>query len=75
MYRHLKETRSPIVFNQCGVASDSEVTLVESNQANKDLLISKKGQATKGSRWIPRHTEAKKDAVTSDILWGAGSRH
>ena len=43
--------------------------------ARSDFLISKKGQATKGSRWIPRHTEAKKDAVTSDILWGAGSRH
>ena len=35
----------------------------------------KEGQATKGSRWIPRHTEAKKDAVTSDMLWGVGSRH
>jgi hypothetical protein len=26
------------------------------------------GQATKGSRWIPRHTEAKKDVATDDKL-------
>ena len=37
--------------------------------------FSQEGQATKGSRWIPRHTEAKKDAVTGDMLWGAGSMH
>ena len=31
------------------------------------------GQATKGERWIPRHTEAKKDVVTDDMLRGVGS--
>ncbi len=35
----------------------------------------KNGQATKGLRWIPRHTEAKKDVVTDDTLRGAGSKH
>ena len=31
------------------------------------------GQATKGSRWIPWHTEAMKDVVTCDKSRGAGS--
>ena len=31
------------------------------------------GQATKGSRWIPRHTEAMKDVVTCDKSRGAGN--
>ncbi len=31
------------------------------------------GQATKGSRWIPRHVEAKKDVATDDMLRGVGS--
>jgi len=29
---------------------------------------------TKGSWWIPRHTEAKKDVVTDDMLRGVGSK-
>lgn len=33
----------------------------------------REGQATKGSRWIPRHAEAKKDVATDDKLRGAGS--
>lgn len=33
------------------------------------------GQANKGSWWIPRHTEAKKDVVTDEILRGVGSKH
>jgi hypothetical protein len=35
----------------------------------------KVGQATKGLWWIPRHTEAMKDVVTDDMLWGVGSKH
>ena len=31
------------------------------------------GQATKGSRWIPWHTEAMKDVVTCDKSRGAGN--
>ena len=31
------------------------------------------GQATKGSRRIPRHTEAMKDVVTCDKSRGVGS--
>ena len=34
-----------------------------------------RGQATKGSRWIPRHTEAMKDVVTDETLRGAGNEH
>ena len=30
-------------------------------------------QATKGSRWIPWHTEAMKDVVTCDKSRGAGN--
>ena len=33
------------------------------------------GQATKGSRWIPWHTEAMKDVVTCDKSRGAGNTH
>ena len=33
----------------------------------------KYGQATKGSRWIPWHTEAMKDVVTCDKSRGAGN--
>ena len=32
------------------------------------------GQARKGSWWIPRHTEAKKDVVTDEMLRGVGSK-
>ena len=35
---------------------------------------SSSGQATKGLRWIPRHTEAMKDVVTDETSRGAGSR-
>jgi hypothetical protein len=31
------------------------------------------GQATKGSRWIPWHTEAMKDVVTCEKSRGAGN--
>jgi hypothetical protein len=34
----------------------------------------KNGQATKGLWWIPRHTEAKKDAITGETLRGVGSK-
>ena len=34
----------------------------------------REGQVTKGSWWIPRHTEAKKDVVTDDMLRGVGSK-
>ena len=30
------------------------------------------GQATKGTRWMPRHQEAMKDVETCEKLWGAG---
>ena len=33
-----------------------------------------RGQATKGSRWIPRHTEAMKDVVTDETPRGAGNK-
>ena len=33
------------------------------------------GQATKGSRRIPRHTEAMKDVVTCDKSRGVGNTH
>ena len=36
-------------------------------------LESENGQATKGSRRIPWHTEAMKDVVTCDKSRGAGS--
>ncbi len=36
-------------------------------------VIEINGQATKGSRWIPWHTEAMKDVVTCDKSRGAGS--
>ena len=44
-----------------------------------NLLIEPKtkkqsGQATKGLRRIPRHTEAMKDVVTDETSRGAGSR-
>ncbi len=32
------------------------------------------GQANKGLRWIPRHTEATKDVVTDEMLRGVGSK-
>ena len=37
-------------------------------------LDKKCGQANKGLRWIPRHTEAKKDVATDEKLRGAGSK-
>ena len=61
------------------VSSESEFDLVFSN---KDLRICFQrqqafrrliGQATKGSRRIPWHTEAMKDVVTCDKSRGAGS--
>ena len=30
------------------------------------------GQATKGTRWMPRHQETMKDVETCEKLWGAG---
>ena len=32
------------------------------------------GQATKGTRWMTWHTEAKKDGVASEMLRGAGKQ-
>ena len=43
-------------------------------ETNHRHQCKKSGQATKGLRWIPRHTEAKKDVVTDDTLRGAGSK-
>ena len=40
---------------------------------SKDSDDGEFGQATKGSRWIPRHTEAMKDVVTCDKSRGAGN--
>ena len=39
-----------------------------------DTNVTLSGQATKGLRWIPRHTEAKKDVVTDDTHRGVGSK-
>ena len=39
------------------------------------LKVRNSGQANKSSWWIPRHTEAKKDAVTGDTPRGVGSKH
>ena len=49
--------------------------LVSKRNESKRFSLREEGQATKGSRWIPRHTEAKKDVDTDDMLWGAGIRH
>ena len=37
------------------------------------IVLDYNGQATKGSRWIPWHTEAMKDVVTCDKSRGAGN--
>ena len=39
----------------------------------KMVYLEEIGQATKGSWWIPRHIEAKKDVVTDETSRGAGS--
>ena len=51
----------------------ARVTEVGIGKTQKTPMLS--GQAMKGLRWIPRHTEAKKDVVTDDMLRGVGSRH
>ena len=43
-------------------------------ETNHRHQCKKSGQATKGLRWIPRHTEAKKDVATDETLRGAGSK-
>lgn len=47
----------------------------ESKRKVVEPSMFRNGQAMKGSWWIPRHTEAKKDVVTDDTLRGAGSKH
>jgi hypothetical protein len=55
-------------------------TLMKEGKSSKSKLIiarlsrSSCDQATKGLRWIPRHRKAKKDVVTDETLWGAGSK-
>ena len=46
---------------------------INNNSIKLMLQIEVIGQATKGSRRIPRHTEAMKDVVTCEKSRGVGS--
>ena len=65
-----EDIRSQILFSEIARA-------VNENRENRpqqpEALKGKIGQATKGSRWIPWHTEAMKDVVTCDKSRGAGN--
>jgi hypothetical protein len=62
--------RSQILFSGIARAVDeNRENRPQQPEALKGLI----GQATKGSRWIPWHTEAMKDVVTCDKSRGAGN--
>ena len=61
-------------INDLEMPTDIQV-MINNNEIGSTLLriIEVIGQATKGSRRIPRHTEAMKDVVTCDKSRGVGS--